>query len=71
MYALLIGIIAVQHITHKQEREKHRAEREDLYNRIMARDLPEYKAGGKPRTVPNLLKRNMEKNKEKLLKSIE
>jgi hypothetical protein len=62
--ALLIAIIIVQEIIHKQERK-------DLYNRIMARDLPEYKADGKTRTVPNLLKRNLEKNKDKLLKSIE
>lgn len=41
---LLIGIIAIQNIIHKQERK-------DLYNRIMARDLAEYKTGGK-RSVP-------------------
>ena len=44
--ALLIGIVVVQEIIHKQERE-------DLYNRIMAKDLTEYKADGKHRSVPN------------------
>lgn len=60
---LLFGIIIVQDMGHRRERK-------DLYNRIMARDLSEYKAGGKARYVPNLLKRNMEKNREKLLKGI-
>jgi hypothetical protein len=47
---LLALIIIVQSIMHKQERT-------DLYNRIMARDLPEYK-GRKPGTVKNILRKN-------------
>lgn len=46
----LIGIIAVQNIINKQERK-------DLYNRIMARDLTEYKTNGKRRTVPNIIRK--------------
>jgi len=46
LVALLIAIVIVQEILHKQERE-------DLYNRIMARDLTEFKADGKHRSVPN------------------
>lgn len=47
--ALLLCLIIVQHILHKQERK-------DLYNRIMARDLTEYKAE-KRRTVPNTIRK--------------
>jgi lipopolysaccharide export system protein LptC len=48
---ILLGlIIIVQGISHKQERT-------DLYNRIMAKDLPEYK-GKKPGTVKNILRKN-------------
>jgi hypothetical protein len=54
--ALLIGVIVVQHISHKQERK-------DLYNRIMARDLTEYKSDGKVRSVKNIIRKNMEKRK--------
>jgi len=46
LIALLIAVVIVQEILHKQERE-------DLYSRIMARDLTEYKADGKHRSVPN------------------
>jgi|GEM_PF-2625169 len=47
---LLIGIIVVQNIIHKQERQ-------DLYNRLMARDFSEYKLAGKRRTVPNIIRK--------------
>lgn len=61
--ALLMGVIVMQDIFYRRERK-------DLYNRIMARDLPEYKSTttSSPRYVPNLLKKNLQKNKEKLLK---
>ena len=36
----------------------HRFERKDLYNRIMARNLQEYKAGGGPRTIKNIIAKN-------------
>lgn len=48
--ALLAGVIAVQNIIHKQERK-------DLYNRIMAKDLTEYKANGKRRSVPSTIRK--------------
>jgi hypothetical protein len=64
---LLIVLLIVQEIILLQERKAHRQERQDLYNRIMARDFTEYKADGTRRTVPNLIKRNIQKNKEKLL----
>lgn len=47
--ALLICYIIIQNITHKQERQ-------DLYSRIMARDLTEYKAE-KRRSVPNIIRK--------------
>ncbi len=54
--ALLFCFVIVQHITHKQERK-------DLYSRIMARDLTEYKSE-KRRTVPNVIrKRTSEESK--------
>lgn len=46
---LLIGIIVVQNIIHKQERQ-------DLYNRIMAKDLRDYRMK-KQRTVPNVIRK--------------
>jgi len=46
---LLIGIIVVQNIIHKQERQ-------DLYNRIMAKDLRDYRME-KQRTVPNVIRK--------------
>lgn len=46
---LLIGIIVVQNIIHKQERR-------DLYNRIMAKDLRDYRME-KQRTVPNVIRK--------------
>lgn len=51
---LFLAVIVVQYIIHKQERE-------DLYNRIMARDLPEYEArnSSKPKSVPNGIKKNI------------
>lgn len=48
--ALLIVYIIVQNITHRQERQ-------DLYNRIMAKNLQEY-SGSKPSTVKNILRKN-------------
>jgi hypothetical protein len=48
---LLIGIIAVQSISHRQERK-------DLYNRIMAKDLQEYKFNVTGRHVPNGIRKN-------------
>lgn len=47
--ALLIGIIVVQNIIHKQERR-------DLYSRIMAKDLRDYRME-KQRTVPNVIRK--------------
>jgi hypothetical protein len=47
--ALLFCLVIVQHVSHKQERK-------DLYSRIMARDLTEYKAE-KRRTVPNIIRK--------------
>lgn len=49
--AILIAVIMVQNVIHKQERQ-------DLYNRIMARDLPEYKASGQHRSVKNIIRKN-------------
>jgi hypothetical protein len=46
---LLIGIIVVQNIIHKQERR-------DLYSRIMAKDLRDYRME-KQRTVPNVIRK--------------
>lgn len=46
---LLIGIIVVQNIIHKQERQ-------DLYSRIMAKDLRDYRME-KQRTVPNVIRK--------------
>lgn len=46
---LLIGIIVAQNIIHKQERQ-------DLYNRIMAKDLRDYRME-KQRTVPNVIRK--------------
>jgi inner membrane protein involved in colicin E2 resistance len=46
---LLIGIIVVQNIIHKQERQ-------DLYSRIMAKDLRDYRMK-KQRTVPNVIRK--------------
>lgn len=46
---LLIGIIVAQNIMHKQERQ-------DLYNRIMAKDLRDYRME-KQRTVPNVIRK--------------
>ena len=44
-------------------------ERKDLYNRIMAKDLQEYKtAGHKPRTIKNVIKKNLEEAKKNLHK---
>ena len=55
---LLFCIAIVQHISHKQERK-------DLYSRIMARDLTEYKTE-KRRTVPNVIrKRTSEESKRR------
>lgn len=47
--ALLICYIIIQNITHKQERQ-------DLYNRIMAKDLRDYRME-KQRTVPNVIRK--------------
>lgn len=47
--ALLICYIIIQNITHKQERR-------DLYNRIMAKDLRDYRME-KQRTVPNVIRK--------------
>lgn len=46
----LIGIVLVQDIGYRQERK-------DLYSRIMARDLTEYKAGTH-KTIPNIIRKN-------------
>lgn len=46
---LLIGVIVIQNIIHKQERQ-------DLYNRIMAKDLRDYRME-KQRTVPNVIRK--------------
>lgn len=46
---LLFCLVIVQHVSHKQERK-------DLYSRIMARDLTEYKAE-KRRTVPSIIRK--------------
>jgi DNA modification methylase len=51
---LLIAVIVLQQIWHGIERK-------DLYNRIMAKDLSEYRAR-KPQTIKNIIKRNIEKN---------
>lgn len=55
---ILTGAIIVQDIIHKQERK-------DLYNRIMARDLPEYKQG-KARSVPSAIKKHMVDEKKRM-----
>ena len=47
--ALLICYIIIQNITHKQERQ-------DLYSRIMAKDLRDYRME-KQRTVPNVIRK--------------
>lgn len=47
--ALLICYIIIQNITHKQERR-------DLYSRIMAKDLRDYRME-KQRTVPNVIRK--------------
>ena len=41
----LIAVIAIQGFMHSKERK-------DLYNRIMAKDLTEYKIAGKKKTNP-------------------
>lgn len=46
---LLIAVIAIQNAIHKQERQ-------DLYNRIMAKDLRDYRTE-KQRTVPNVIRK--------------
>lgn len=46
---LLIAVIAIQNAIHKQERH-------DLYNRIMAKDLRDYRME-KQRTVPNVIRK--------------
>jgi hypothetical protein len=47
---ILIAAIAIQEAT-------HRVERKDLYNRIMAKDLQEYKTTVAGRHVPNAIRK--------------
>jgi len=42
----------------------HYYERKDLYNRIMAKDYVEYKHDGKLPTVKNIIKRNLQKQRD-------
>lgn len=54
--ALLLVIIVIIEIMHFIERR-------DLYNRIMSKDLTEYKQDKKPvGNIENIIKKNMRKN---------
>jgi hypothetical protein len=48
----LLAVILIQEIYHAIERK-------DLYNRIMAKDLQEYKTEHKPKTVPNSIRKRL------------
>jgi len=48
---LLFAVIFIQHFGYQQERK-------DLYNRIMAKDLIEYKSNVTGRHVPNGIRKN-------------
>lgn len=39
---VLIAVLVLQEVRHRDERGAWRAERQELLNRLMARDLPEY-----------------------------
>ena len=56
IFILLIAVIIIQQYL-------HHAERKDLYNRIMAKDLTEYKHE-KSKPIKNMIRQAMQKNLE-------